>query len=312
MRRAAQMLIVLAAIAGLASACGSDGASGRQSLPEPTNRYLSLLSAIWAFSETDVWAVGNRVLHFDGREWSEVAGPGSGLSLTALWGLAADDLWAAAGSRVFRWRGASKGWVELVHGIPNAPEFGAIWVLSAEDWAAGGGAVNWEIVRVKGTTVRRAFTHGPTTGIWGATSDDVWAVADYGGGFWHWNGSSWSKVEPKSGGDRPKSVWGFGANDVWAVGSQDTLQHWDGTAWTQQAIDPEADLNAIWGTSRSDLWAVGDQGQVWRFDGQTWTQRSSEPSVFFTGIRGSGPSSVWAVGYELSTAGNHGVIYRLQ
>jgi hypothetical protein len=33
--------------------------------------------------------------------------------------------------------------------------------------------------------------------------------------------------------------------------------------------------------------------------------------VFFTAISGSGPSSVWAAGYELSAAGNHGVVYRL-
>lgn len=244
MQTRARLLIALTLIAGLALACGGGG-GGRQSLPNPANPYFSVLSAIWAFSDQDVWAVGNRVLHFDGKAWSEVAGPGNNISLNALWGLAPDDLWATSGSRVFRWRGAATGWVELEHKIPNALEFGAIWVLAADDWAAGGGAVNWEIVRVKGTTTSRAFTYGPTTGIWGATSNDVWAVADLGGGFWHWNGTKWSKVEPKSGGDRPQSVWGFGASDVWAVGEQDTLQHWDGTAWTPGTIDREADLSAI-------------------------------------------------------------------
>jgi hypothetical protein len=309
-RRCAFWLVI---VVGLASACGGGGPARRQSLPAPANSYYSTLNAIWAFSEQDVWAVGDRVLHFDGQRWSTVAGPaGDMLVLGALWGLAPDDLWASAGSQIFRWRGPSAGWVELVHGIANAPELNAVWALAPDDFAAGGGAVNWEIVRSKNGTITRAYTHGATTGIWGANSDDVWAAAE-SGGFWHWTGSRWSNVEPPAeGGDSPQSVWGFAADDVWAVGEWGTLAHWDGMSWTPTILE-DADLRAVWGAASNDVWAVGEEGAIWHFDGNAWSARGSVgPSVFFTAISGSGPDSVWALGYELNTSGNHGVVYRVR
>ena len=296
-------------MAAFVSACGGGGGAGRQSLPPPANQYYSSLSAIWAFSDRDVWAVGSRVLHFDGTAWSEVAGPGNNIALGALWGLAPDDLWATAGTQIYRWRGAAAGWAEHKHAIPNPPDFNAIWVRSPEDYAVGGGAVNWEIIRVKGGTISRAYTHDATTGIWGASSDDAWAVAE-SGGFWHWTGAKWSKVTPGGGGDRPRSVWGFAASDVWAVGEQDTLQHWDGTTWTPTTI--HADLGAVWGAASDDVWAAGDEGVVLHFDGKAWSESGTSEAVSFTSMSGSGPSSVWALGYELSVAGNHGVIFRLK
>ncbi len=292
----------------LGAACGGSGPD-RQSLPDPSNPYYSALSAIWAFSPQDVWAVGGRVLHYDGSRWSEVAGPGTGIALQALWGLAPDDLWATSGSKIYRWRGAAKGWSEHPHGITSPPDFNALWVRAEDDYAVGGGDVNWEVVRVKGSTISRAYTYGQTTGIWGASSDDVWAAAEMGG-LWRWNGSKWAKVELGGNADRPGSVWGSSASDVWAVGEQETLQHWDGSAWTQTEL-ADADLTVVW-ASASDVWAAGHQGSVWHFDGKSWSdQGSAGAGVFFTGLSGAG-GSVWAVGYELSTSGNHGVVFRLR
>jgi len=314
MRTTRWLALGLLGIIGFAAACGGgSGPARRQSLPAPANDYYSSLTAIWAFSDHDVWAVGDRVLHYDGQRWSEVEGPLAGpVFLSALWGLAPDDLWATWGSQIFRWRGQASGWVELDHGISNAPEFNAVWALTPDDYAAGGGDVNWEIIRSKDGVITRAYTHGVTTGIWGANSDDVWAAAE-SGGFWHWTGGRWSNVEPPSGGgDYPQSVWGFAPDDVWAAGEWGTLDHWDGVAWTPTVLE-DADLRAVWGAASDDVWAVGEEGAVWHFDGQSWSSRGGAGwSVFFTGISGSGPDSVWAVGYELNTHGNHGVVYRVR
>ncbi len=309
-------LLAIATTAILVSGCGgsdSGGAasSGRQTLPAPANAYFSSLTAIWAFSDTDVWAVGDRVLHFDGSKWSEVQGPGPGITLSALWGLAPDDLWATSGSKIFRYRGPSAGWTELVHGIPNPPDFSAIWVSAPDDYVVGGGDVNSEIVRVKGTTVSRAFTYGATTGIWGANANDIWAVSEQGG-FFHWDGTKWSKVEPTGGaGQRPHGVWGFSATDVWAVGTDDAPQHWDGTAWTA-ASSSQGGFSAVWGSASNDVWAAGDHGALSHYDGKTWKDTATDHSVSFTAMSGSGAKSVWSTGFELSTAGNHGVVFKLQ
>lgn len=295
-------------------ACGGGGPSGvpggpaRQQLPAPANGYYSSLTGIWAFSDRDVWAVGSRVLHYDGSAWEEVAGPPGGAQLTALFGLAPDDLWATSGSQLFRWRGSAGGWEAFAHGISSPPDFDALWVLSADEYVVGGGAVNQEVVRVKAGAVSRKYTYGTARGIWGSGSDDVWAATE-GGGAWHFNGTTWANDAPASVNDlRPTGVWGSGASDVWVVGDQG-LAHWDGAQWTSTAS--ENSLATVWGASATDVWAAGD-GVVSHFDGASWTDTTVSPGVFFTGISGSGPSSVWAVGYELNAAGNHGVVFRLK
>jgi hypothetical protein len=245
-----------------------------------------------------------------------VRGPGAGhgIGLEALWGLAPDDLWATSGSKIYRYRGSAMGWSEVAHGIPNPPSFNAIWVLAPDDYAVGGGDVNWEVIRVKGGTISRTYTYGQTTGIWGASGDDIWAVSEEGGIF-HWDGKMWSKsMTMGAGGDRPHAVWGLGAADVWAAGSSETLEHWDGKAWTPTTT--QNSYGAVWGAATNDVWAAGDDGVVSHFDGKTWTDSSADTGigvgVFFTSMSGSGPSSVWASGHELSSGGNHGVVYRIK
>jgi hypothetical protein len=306
---------VVGALCAGCSSSSTGGDNGRQSLPDPANPYYSSLTAIWAFSDRDVWAAGDRVLHYDGAQWSEIPGPttptpGVGLHIQALWGLAPDDLWATSGPKIYRYHGAATGWVELVHGIPNPPDFNAIWVSAEDDYVVGGGDVNSEVVRVKGTTLTRAFTYGPASAIWGAGDDDIWTVSEQGG-FWHWDGTKWSNVSPTgTGGTRPRGVWGFSANDVWAVGSEQTLRHWDGTTWT--ATTTSESWGAVWGASTHDVWSTGDEGAVSHFDGSDWNDKNVGQGVFFTAMSGSATNSVWAVGYELSTAGNHGVVFRIR
>jgi hypothetical protein len=311
---------MMAALAGCGG--GSDpaeGDDGKQTLPPADNPQYSTLTGIWAFSDKDVWAVGSRVLHFDGSAWKEVDGPGAsnpgvGLGLTAVWGLAPDDLWVTSGTQIYRYRGASTGWVEVMHNIPNPPDFNALFVLAEDDYAVGGGDVNSEVIRVKGTTITRSFTSASaTTGIWGASGDDIWAAADFGG-LYHWDGAMWSQATLTGNGTYPHAVWGASANDVWAVGDQQTLQHWDGSTWTETAT--EESYGCVWGAATGDVWAAGDGGIVSHYDGESWTTdtvgSSLTSGVFFTSMSGSGPSSVWASGYELGVDGNNGVIYRLK
>ena len=311
---------MIVALAGCGDGGGpAEGDDGKQTLPPADNATYSSLTGIWAFSDKDVWAVGSRVLHFDGSSWQEVEGPGAassgvGLSLTAVWGLAPDDLWVTTGTQIYRYRGASKGWVELVHDIPNPPDFNALFVLAEDDYDVGGGAVNSEIIRVKGTTVTRSFTQASeTTGIWGANGDDIWAAAEIGG-LYHWDGASWTQTMLNGNGTYPHAVWGASAKDVWAVGDSETLQHWDGAAWTETASDES--YGCVWGAAANDVWAAGEAGAVAHYDGTSWTTdnigSSLTSAVFFTSMSGSGPNSVWASGYELGADGNNGVVYRLK
>lgn len=308
------MVVVLAGCGG-----GSAGGNGKQELPPAENPQFSTLTGIWAFSDQDVWAVGSRVLHFDGSAWTEVEGPGAsspgvGLSLTAIWGLAPDDIWVTSGTQIYRYRGPSAGWEELVHGIPDPPDFNALFVLAEDDYAVGGGAVNSEIIRVEGATITRSFTNASAaTGIWGASGSDIWAASDFGG-LYHWDGATWSETPLTGNGTYPRAVWGTASDDVWIVGDSETLQHWDGSAWTETAS--EESYGCVWAASSDDVWAGGEAGVFGHYDGAGWTNDSVGSDftslLILTSMSGSGATSVWASGYELSEEGNNGVIYRLK
>ena len=57
---------------------------------------------------------------------------------------------------------------------------------------------------------------GALFGIWGSTSNNVWAVGD-DGALIHWNGAYWQGSSSNTA-KHLRDVWGSGASDVWAVG----------------------------------------------------------------------------------------------
>jgi hypothetical protein len=87
----------------------------------------------------------------------------------------------------------------------------------------------------------------------------------------YWDGSAWSpSAAPAvpSYGTQLAAVAAVSATDVWAVGQYDTasdfdhplILHWNGTAWSRQALPPFGEnvyvLHGVAATA-SDVWAVG-------------------------------------------------------
>lgn len=117
-----------------------------------------------------------------GMEWaqSEVYAL---VSLHAIWGSSADDIWAVGDQGAMRrLRAGQKEW-EIVPPVTNESLY-AIWGTSATNiWAVG---ENGTILRYDGNTwksERAAFPPGKKkpklTGIWGSGPDDVWIVGGH-------------------------------------------------------------------------------------------------------------------------------------
>ncbi len=77
-------------------------------------------------------------------------------------------------------------------------------------------------------------------------------------------------------------VWGPGDGTAWTVGGNPDLPadaaqmwHFDGTAWTQVELPPEAAaqyaLYKVWGAAANDVWAVGAGGVALHYDGSAWS-----------------------------------------
>ncbi|MFO0577374.1 MAG: hypothetical protein U1A78_25490 [Polyangia bacterium] len=95
-------------------------------------------------------------------------------------------------------------------------------------------------------------------------------------------------------------VWGSGPGDVWAVG-QNLIMHYDGTAWTQSALDTGGylGLRGVWGSgaaSPRDVWAVGTGGAIRRFDGTTWQKVTSPATKDLNSVHGTSDKHAVAVG----------------
>lgn len=115
-------------------------------------------------------------------------------------------------------------------------------------------------------TLQSSPTDAPLWGIWGATSDDLWAVG--GGAFegdepvlLHFDGAEWTTVTVLSLTTADVraffKVWGSSANDVYVVGQRGVLLHFDGLTWTEMASGTTEDLISIWGTGPNRIVMVG-------------------------------------------------------
>jgi hypothetical protein len=132
-----------------------------------------------------------------------------------------------------------------------------------------------------------------------------------------WNGQSWRferrnftwrLLYPNSGGEPQgtssiRSIFAFNSNDIWIAAQ--TVQHWNGTTWTEHAAIAGYDNQGfpiaaggalkIWGSSSSNLYFVGRGGLIIHYNGSSWRKIESGTSLDIYDIYGDG-EEVLAVG----------------
>jgi hypothetical protein len=270
--------------------------------------YNPLPAGVWWFAAggagREAWIAGNdeAMLHFDGRAWTVVPTPTSGVQ--ALWAAAPDDVWFAAGvddgsASTLHWDGQTLAPGNDGHQIGVSDLWGS---SGADVYAVGsGGAMrydgqSWTVIpNVAGQSVS------------GSGPRDVWVAASDGG--WHFDGDAWTRIADLEG----KYLLGFaaaGPDDVFAATLQDgdaQVLHFDGDSWTV-SFDVGRNPNvALWGiglAGRRDVWVVGTQftpasvahGYLLHYDGTRWTTLPEAPTSLTT-VRTAGGRTL-AVGMD--------------
>jgi len=301
------ILLFAAATAG----CGDGGSGGNYG---PWRAYSSPatfgVTALWAFSPTDVWVGSNIILHFDGTAFTQVTTPTSLGFVTDFWGFAPDDLYAVAGADLLHWDGAAWSLVDYGDAI-DPTDLTAIWGSSGGDlWL--GDSLNGRVFHWDGTAWLTGITQTVSVeDLWGVGGGPVFAGGTFG--LSQWTGSAWVDGTD-SVVNEATALWGFGADDIWAASDFGTLAHWDGAGWTDTlpADNPDFEdgTKALWGAAPNDLWAVGDGGAISHWDGASWSQIQVGGFPYYPFLRkvhGSSPSDVWAAGLS-SDGRNTGVI----
>lgn len=237
------------------------------------------LRAIWGRAADDIWAVGDlsTILHFDGGAWS-----GGGPS-----GLTASDLYA-------------------VYGTSNS-----------DVWAVG---TNSGLIRYDGNSWKASPQSGAVPsgspqslrGIWGSAANDYWAVGS-GGVILRFNGTTWAEVT----GSRSittaqlNAIWGSAPDDIWAVGSGVILRY-NGTSWAVDTaasnLIPGNGWNSVSGTAKDRVIVTGNSGRILRYNGTTWSVDAMSGSNGLSTIYGVSATAngAIAVGYA-SVSGIGGI-----
>ena len=104
-------------------------------------------------------------------------------------------------------------------------------------------------------------TSSTVTGIWGASSGDVWAVARSGQMFRR-QGGTWSAfpspafLQQKYIGTALAAIHGASASRVFTAGASGTVYAWDGGGWVQVTTGSSALLDGVW-VDPKDVWVGG-------------------------------------------------------
>lgn len=92
------------------------------------------------------------------------------------------------------------------------------------------------------------------------------------------------------------AVWGSCARDAWVAGASGTLAHWDGERLGPKAWSGTTTLHSLSGTAPSNVWAVGARGLALRFDGRAWTEVPTGEQADLNAALALGPADVWVGG----------------
>jgi len=207
------------------------------------------LTAVFAVTTTDVWAVGlgPTILHWDGTAWALVPAPAGTGDLFGLYMLpSGTDGWAVGNENGvtdnIRWSGT----------FPNGA------------WSPGP-----KPILLPGAPVLRAVSLSSPTFGWIVASD---------GSIFKWDGAGWqSQFSPVS--VDLLSVFASSDTDAWAVGKGSTIIRWNGASWTGPMVAPTTglDYRSIKMVSATDGWIAGElntstvEGLLLRWNGVAWS-----------------------------------------
>lgn len=288
-----------------------------QVVATPNPYFNNDLLAASASSPSDIWAVGQSVMHYDGTKWTAFR-PAGGKAISSLNGVVdiSPTLAWAAGNAV-----SSSGTRGQV----------------IEQW----NGTQWSVFPGP------KFSPGDQPSIYAMTStsaNDIWAIGSLlsGGGellsylFEHWDGKQWTQTSVLSG-----DAFLFGAsaeatNDVWAVGfngpendnSLTLALHYDGSSWTQASTPSVGSganqLNAVLALAPNNVWAVGFSTPtapptqaatltlIEHFDGTSWSivpspnvgPNSIYQSNRLFGLTAASSTDIWAFGSYFAADGS--------
>jgi hypothetical protein len=242
------------------------------------------LNAAWAASDSDVWSVGGEGAVLRVKDGALLRGTLGDDTLTAVWGASTTDIWIGSQSGVL-YHGDGTTFCEVE--LPNG-EHGAQAI-------SGSGPSDVWLVSGFGTVLRYDGSKWEYVGDLDAewviafSPSDAWAAGD---SVHHWNGADWETVVTGGFGDHFGPLWGPSPDDIW-ISTSPYMMHWDGSSVTTTDVNGSS-FGALFGSAKDDVWSIGFYTQ--HFDGSKWQEIPSGRLPVNAGAVTA--KDVWAVGYN--------------
>jgi len=253
---------------------------------------------VWGSSGSDVYAVENHeeISHFDGNVWSNFTIPGLE-SASYVTGSGESDVYIAARYfNVYRFDGNS--WTSIRQGSFFRDHWRGVWASAeAEFWGVG-----HELIKYDGMTWQDVTVYRPAlSAVWVSTGNEVIA-GNNAGSLIRYDGASWTEHEYAIH-DFVVGFWGTSSDDLYALEYYNSVNHFDGNAWTEVQVWPgDGYVNDIWGSATDDIFVVGEvygePPHVLHFDGSKWSAMPL-PDIGWLrleGVWGTANDNVYAVG----------------
>lgn len=269
----------------------------------------SQLLGVWAASSDDVFVVGSRtqtgggiVLHYDGTTWSEMTTPVVDGRLLAVWGRAADEVWAVGTSAILHYDGAS--WTsEPLPADAQAIELRQVTGAGADVYAVGSTlpldlTTTGKVLRrsTTGWEVMPAPTLPPLNAVWASSSTNIW-VGGLHSSIFRFDGA-WTETNIDA--VQVTEIVGTHPDNVYVTGTVGTFR-WDGRVFLKLTSPPEPpDLSSI---------AIGDAehlfgfsfGRVYRSSAYHWIPVSFAPESnppSFTAAYGTSTANIFVLSHD--------------
>jgi hypothetical protein len=247
--------------------------------------------AVFGTSPTDVWLVdrglSGAVFQWDGTGWHDRSSTDVKGGPDQIWGTSPISLWGVSAWGIWRWDGTA--WSRPVTTWTNLY---AIWGAAEDDvWAVGAGGL---ILHYDGTAwaEKTSPTTSALYDVWAGAANDAWAVGG-SHALLHWDGESWSKLTSVSTSISLNEVQGVGPGEALVLDSDGSIALWNGTELVSHGTGQQGDAYAFWSFGKDDVWSAGFYGTVEHYDGTTWTdvERSTTSDLF--AVWGAPNGDVW-------------------
>jgi hypothetical protein len=313
-------VMLLSGIAAMLMAATQGGAQGIfHVVPTPNENFDNDLKAASASSRTDIWAVGQSTIHYDGTKWTAYPAP-------------------------------------MIDGNNTSFLGGVVDISPTLAWAAGtvniGEANPGQVIEQWNGTAWSVYP-GPTFGagdqpaifaMASTSANDIWAVGDllYADGnalsalFEHWDGTEWTYTIGGPGTPFLDGVSAEAPNDAWAVGYNEAnidedatlAMHWNGSIWesvdTPNVGQGNNVLEGVVALAPNNVWAVGYSTPepppqspatltlIEHYDGTSWSvvpspnvgPANSYQSNRLFGITANSPNDIYAFGSYFASDGS--------